>query len=147
MTAQCLWASQKGQDVFAQRRSPHICTLVKGKQGDKHFSLPSSISAPAYRSYIPAQQACHPGYPSLCFEDHLFTSAMTLKRLDPTAVCFALWHIPTPVANIVSCQGFTDLKMLAMADSLAGDWKRGETILLNSPSCQLSIKDETVENL
>lgn len=57
------------------------------------------------------------------------------------------------MANVVSCRGFTDLKLLAVAGSLAGDselkavWMRGGTALLNSPTCQLSTKDETVENL
>lgn len=146
MTAQCLWASQKGQDVFSQQRPPHIYTLVRGKQRDKRFSLPSSISVPAY-TFLYLSTI---GLPSRVF---LPLWLPPPKWLDPTAVCFAVWHTPTPVANIVSCRGFTDLKMLAMADSLAGDgklkavWMQGETVLLNTPTCQLRIKDETVENL
>lgn len=54
MTAQCLRASQEGQGVFSQQRPPHIHALVRGKQGDKRFSLPRSISAPAYRSNMRA---------------------------------------------------------------------------------------------
>lgn len=145
MTAQCLWASQKGQDVFSQQRPPHIYTLVRGKQRDKRFSLPSSISVPAY-TFLHLSTIGLPSWVSL----PLWLPPP--KWLDPTAVCFAVWHTLTPVANIVSCRGFTDLKMLAMAAlQETVNWRRwgckGETALLNTRTCQLGIKDETVENL
>lgn len=44
----CEWA-KRSKDIFSQLRPRHIYTLVKGKWGDKRFSLPSSITVPVYR--------------------------------------------------------------------------------------------------
>lgn len=148
MTAQRLWVSQKGQDVFSQLRPPHIHTLVERKQAVKCFSLPSGISAPAYRS---ESTTALPSGVFLSLSVLKITTLspqwlQTLKQMEPTAVCFAVWHIPTPVSNIVSCRGVTDLKMLATVDSLSGHgkqkvvWLGGETILLNSPTSQVHCK-------
>lgn len=131
MTAQCLRASQEGQDVFSQQRPPHIYALVKGKQGDKRFSLPSSVSAPAYRFlYLSTIGLPSRVFLSLSLSVLKITILslwwlLPLKQLDPTAV----WHIPTPVANRASCRGLLvyslkglhwpkDVSKAAIADSL-----------------------------
>lgn len=128
MTAQRLWVSQKGQDVFSHYRGLHTSTLLaKGKQGNKRFSLPSGVQI-----YISEHhKACHQWH---FWRSPLFSPQMTTAFLG--FHCRVFLHMVARLCWPQRCQ----------VDSLAGDGQlkaSATVLLLHRASCRLRIKYET----
>lgn len=125
--------AKRGQEELSQQRPAHISVLVTGKQGEKHFTSPRSISAPAFL------HLCTIGSPCAISISVSALKITTLpprwlqpfKQLDSTAP----WLISPPMDDIVSCRGFADLKMSAKADGDAGDGQPKTVRMWDEPFC------------